>query len=33
MPIAEQMREILHAGKPPREAIRELMGRRAKREG
>ncbi len=28
MPITEQMHCILHAGKPPREAIRELMTRR-----
>ena len=33
MPIAEQMRAILHEGKAPREAIRELMGRRGKRGG
>jgi glycerol-3-phosphate dehydrogenase (NAD(P)+) len=32
MPIAEQMQAILHEGKAPREAIRELMGRRGKRE-
>lgn len=32
MPITEQMDAILHAGKPPRDAIRELMTRSAKRE-
>ena len=32
MPITEQMDAILHAGKPPRDAIRELMTRTAKRE-
>jgi glycerol-3-phosphate dehydrogenase (NAD(P)+) len=33
MPITQQMHAILHEGKPPREAIRELMTRRATREG
>lgn len=32
MPITEQMDAILHAGKPPRDAIRELMTRTARRE-
>jgi glycerol-3-phosphate dehydrogenase (NAD(P)+) len=32
MPIAQQMHAVLHAGKPPREAIEELMSRRLKRE-
>ena len=32
MPITEQMDAILHAGKPARDAIRELMTRTAKRE-
>jgi glycerol-3-phosphate dehydrogenase (NAD(P)+) len=33
MPITEQMHAILHAGKPPQEAIHELMTRSAKSEG
>jgi glycerol-3-phosphate dehydrogenase (NAD(P)+) len=33
MPITQQMHAILHEGKSPREAIRELMTRRATREG
>jgi glycerol-3-phosphate dehydrogenase (NAD(P)+) len=32
MPITEQMHAILHQGKPPREAIRELMTRSGKSE-
>lgn len=32
MPIAEQMDAVLHHGKSPREAIRELMERRLKEE-
>ena len=32
MPITEQMHAILHQGKPPREAIHELMTRRGKSE-
>jgi len=32
MPIALQMREVLHRGKPPREAVDELMLRTLKRE-
>jgi len=32
MPIAEQMDAILHRGRAPRDAIRELMERRLKRE-
>jgi glycerol-3-phosphate dehydrogenase (NAD(P)+) len=32
MPIATQMYEMLHSGKPPREAIRELMERSLKVE-
>jgi len=32
MPIAEQMYAILHNGKSPAEAIRELMTRTAKSE-
>jgi glycerol-3-phosphate dehydrogenase (NAD(P)+) len=32
MPIAGQMHEMLHSGKPPREAIRELMDRSLKVE-
>ncbi|HEX4488380.1 MAG TPA: NAD(P)H-dependent glycerol-3-phosphate dehydrogenase [Terriglobales bacterium] len=32
MPITQQMHAILHEGKSPREAIRELMTRRATRE-
>ncbi len=32
MPITEQMHAILHDGKPPREAIRELMTRSGKSE-
>jgi glycerol-3-phosphate dehydrogenase (NAD(P)+) len=32
MPITQQMHAILHEGKPPREAIRELMARSAKSE-
>ena len=32
MPITEQMQAILHEGKPPREAIHELMTRRTKGE-
>jgi glycerol-3-phosphate dehydrogenase (NAD(P)+) len=32
MPISEQMRAVLHQGKPPREAVDELMLRRLKRE-
>ena len=32
MPITQQMHAILHEGKAPREAIRELMTRSAKRE-
>jgi glycerol-3-phosphate dehydrogenase (NAD(P)+) len=33
MPITQQMHLILHKRKSPREAIRELMTRRAAREG
>lgn len=33
MPITEQMFQILHDGKSPRDAIRELMTRRATEEG
>jgi glycerol-3-phosphate dehydrogenase (NAD(P)+) len=33
MPITQQMHAILHEGKPPREAIHELMTRRVTREG
>ena len=33
MPITEQMHAILHHGKPPREAIQELMTRSGKSEG
>jgi glycerol-3-phosphate dehydrogenase (NAD(P)+) len=32
MPIAEQMREVLYEGKPPRRAVDELMLRSLKRE-
>jgi glycerol-3-phosphate dehydrogenase (NAD(P)+) len=32
MPIAQQMRAVLYEGKPPREALEELMLRRLKRE-
>jgi glycerol-3-phosphate dehydrogenase (NAD(P)+) len=32
LPISEQMHAILHAGKPPKEAIRELMTRPGKGE-
>jgi glycerol-3-phosphate dehydrogenase (NAD(P)+) len=32
MPIAEQMRAVLYQGKPPREAVEELMLRSLKRE-
>ncbi len=32
MPITEQMYAVLYQGKPPREAIRELMDRRLKNE-
>jgi glycerol-3-phosphate dehydrogenase (NAD(P)+) len=32
MPISEQMHEILHAQKSPREAIRDLMSRPGKDE-
>ncbi len=32
MPITQQMHAILHEGKPPRDAIRELMTRSAKSE-
>jgi glycerol-3-phosphate dehydrogenase (NAD(P)+) len=32
MPIAEQMRGVLYQGKPPREAVEELMLRSLKRE-
>ncbi len=32
MPIAQQMRAVLYEGKPPREAVEELMLRRLKRE-
>jgi glycerol-3-phosphate dehydrogenase (NAD(P)+) len=32
MPIAEQMNAILRLGRPPREAIRELMERTLKGE-
>ena len=32
MPIAEQMHAVLDGGRPPREAIRELMERRLKQE-
>jgi glycerol-3-phosphate dehydrogenase (NAD(P)+) len=32
MPITEQMHAILHEGKPPRDAIYELMTRRATSE-
>jgi glycerol-3-phosphate dehydrogenase (NAD(P)+) len=33
MPIAEKMYAVLHDGKPPHEAIHELMTRSAKSEG
>jgi glycerol-3-phosphate dehydrogenase (NAD(P)+) len=33
MPITEQMYAILEDGKPPQQAIEELMTRAAKREG
>jgi glycerol-3-phosphate dehydrogenase (NAD(P)+) len=33
MPITEQMHAILHQGKPPREALHELMTRSGKSEG
>jgi glycerol-3-phosphate dehydrogenase len=32
MPIARQMRAVLYEGKPPREALDELMLRSLKRE-
>ena len=32
MPIARQMKAVLHEGKPPREALEERMLRRLKRE-
>jgi glycerol-3-phosphate dehydrogenase (NAD(P)+) len=32
MPITEQIHAILHHGKPPRQAIQELMTRSAKSE-
>lgn len=32
MPITEQMYQVLFAGKPPREAVAELMGRAGKHE-
>jgi glycerol-3-phosphate dehydrogenase (NAD(P)+) len=32
MPIARQMKAVLHEGRPPREALEELMLRRLKRE-
>ena len=32
MPITEQMHSVLHQGKAPRDAIRELMTRSAKSE-
>jgi glycerol-3-phosphate dehydrogenase (NAD(P)+) len=32
MPIARQMRAVLHEGKPPRQAVQELMLRSLKRE-
>jgi glycerol-3-phosphate dehydrogenase (NAD(P)+) len=32
LPITEQVRAILHQGKPPREAIRDIMDRPQKRE-
>jgi glycerol-3-phosphate dehydrogenase (NAD(P)+) len=32
MPIAVQMKAVLHAGKPPRQALEELMLRSLKRE-
>jgi glycerol-3-phosphate dehydrogenase (NAD(P)+) len=32
MPITEQMYAILHDGKPPRDAIHDLMTRSAKSE-
>ena len=32
MPIAAQMQAVLHAGKPPRQALEELMLRSLKRE-
>jgi glycerol-3-phosphate dehydrogenase (NAD(P)+) len=32
MPIIEQMHEILHQGKSPAEAIRELMNRPLRQE-
>ncbi|MGH9816382.1 MAG: NAD(P)H-dependent glycerol-3-phosphate dehydrogenase, partial [Candidatus Acidiferrales bacterium] len=32
MPITEQMHAVLYQGRPPREAIRELMDRRLKHE-
>ena len=32
MPITQQMHSILNSGKPPRDAIQELMSRSAKRE-
>jgi glycerol-3-phosphate dehydrogenase (NAD(P)+) len=32
MPIAQQMREVLYHGKPPRAAVEDLMMRSLKRE-
>jgi glycerol-3-phosphate dehydrogenase (NAD(P)+) len=32
MPIAEQMDAVLHQGRAPRDAMRELMERRLKQE-
>jgi len=32
LPITEQVEAILHGGKPPRDAIREIMDRPQKRE-
>ena len=32
MPIVRQMRAVLYQGKPPREALEELMLRSLKRE-
>jgi glycerol-3-phosphate dehydrogenase (NAD(P)+) len=32
MPISEQVRQLLHEGRPPREVVGELMGRQARPE-
>jgi glycerol-3-phosphate dehydrogenase (NAD(P)+) len=32
LPISQQMKEVLYGGKPPREAVDELMLRTLKRE-